>query len=45
VWIVEINVLGRRFTHHLNARPATPRLVPTLTNWRTRKQRAPRAAV
>ena len=39
MWIVEINVLGRRFTHRVNERPDAFRLAPHVTQWRPWKQR------
>jgi hypothetical protein len=44
VWIVEVNVLGRRFTHRVNDRPEVLRLTPRLAQWRPWKQRNPRPA-
>ncbi len=44
MWTVEVNVLGRRFTHTVNDRPEAFRLTPRVTQWRQWKQRHPRAA-
>jgi len=44
MWIVEVNVLGRRFTHRFDGRPAVPRFTPRLPQRRRGKWREPRAA-
>lgn len=45
MWIVEINVLGQRFTQRVNERPDAFRLAPHVAQWRPWKQRhEPRAA-
>ncbi|MGH3640186.1 MAG: hypothetical protein ACRDUX_14275 [Mycobacterium sp.] len=44
VWIVEVNVLGRRFTHRVNDRLEVLRLTPRLAQWRPRKKCNPQAA-
>ncbi|HYO02597.1 MAG TPA: hypothetical protein VET27_12260 [Mycobacterium sp.] len=44
MWIVEINVLGRRFTHTVGDRPDPSLRTPRMTQWRHWKQRHPRAA-
>ncbi len=47
MWIIEVNILGRRYVRHVN--PVGPgsealRLPPRLAPWRQWKQRPPRAA-
>jgi hypothetical protein len=44
MWTVEVNVLGRRFTHTIGDRPDALRLSPRLSQWRQRRTRHPRAA-
>lgn len=44
MWIVEVNVLGRKFTRTVNDRPAALRRTPRMTQWRQWKQRHPGAA-
>jgi hypothetical protein len=44
MWIVEVNVLGRRFTRTVNGRPATLGRTPRMPQWRQWKQRHPGAA-
>ena len=48
MWTVEINVLGRKFTHtigHVTGdRPDLPLRTPRMTHWRQWKQRHPGAA-
>ena len=45
MWIVEANVLGRRFTHTVNHyRPDVLRRTPRTMQWRQWKQRRPGAA-
>jgi hypothetical protein len=44
MWIVEVNVLGRRYTLRINHRPEVSRPSPRMTHWRQWKQRHPRAA-
>ncbi|MET0474357.1 MAG: hypothetical protein ABW001_06915 [Mycobacterium sp.] len=44
MWIVEINILGRRFTHRFNDHHEVLRLTPRVAQWRQWKQRHPRAA-
>ena len=40
MWIVEVNVLGRRFTFRGNDHREVFRLAPHLTQWRQWKPRA-----
>jgi hypothetical protein len=40
VWIIEVNVLGRRYTRHVKDRRETLRLRPRLVEWRLRHLRA-----
>jgi hypothetical protein len=42
MWIVEVNVLGRRFTHRFADRSDALRLNPLVAPWRQWKQRPPR---
>lgn len=44
MWIVEVNILGRRFTHRVNDRHEVFRFAPNMAQWRQWKQRHPRAA-
>jgi hypothetical protein len=44
MWIVEVNVLGRRFTHTVNDRPKTLRCTPRTAQWRHWRPRHPGAA-
>lgn len=44
MWIVEVNVLGHRFTHRVGDRPELFRLTPRVVQWRQWKHRQPRAA-
>jgi hypothetical protein len=44
MWMIEVNVLGHRFTHTVNDRPEVRRLAPHLPQWRQWKPRNPRAA-
>ncbi len=44
MFVVEVNVLGRRFTRTVHDRPELSRLTPRMNHWRQWKHRAPRAA-
>jgi hypothetical protein len=44
MWIIEVNILGRRYTLHVNHRPEATRLAAGIAPWRQWKQRIPRAA-
>jgi hypothetical protein len=44
MWMVEVNVLGRRFTHTVSGRPDALRHAAHLPQWRQWKPRHPRAA-
>lgn len=44
MWIVEVNVLGRRYTRTIHDRPELGRLGTRIPQWRQWKLRQPRAA-
>lgn len=44
MWVVEVNVLGRRFTQRIGDRQQALRFAPRLAHLRQRKVRLPRAA-
>jgi hypothetical protein len=44
MWMVEVNVLGHRFTRTVNDRPDLLRHPPRMPHWRQWKARQPRAA-
>ncbi len=44
MWIVEVNVFGRRFIRRIHDRPEDYGIPARLTPWRPRKLRAPRTA-
>jgi hypothetical protein len=43
MWVVEVNVLGHRFTRRVNDGRDGFRFAPRMTEWRQRKDRGPRA--
>ena len=45
MWVIEVNVLGRRFTRRVNDRPRAFRLTPHGLQLRLSQLRYPRAAV
>lgn len=43
MWVIEVNVLGRRFTQRVNEGRDGFRIAPRITDWRKGKARDPRA--
>lgn len=44
MWVVEVNILGRRFTHRVGHRAEVLRVAASAPGWRLSKPRRPGAA-